>query len=195
MTWWRGAGAGDVPPAHHPVESLWEVAREARHLKANPWMTLRSEREKTCRSLAMVCGGAGGHRGVARSEPRDPCRARVYGAQAREVFRLNVSSLQREGESHFAFAARQQGAGGRTAWSGSRGHQRVPGHAPECEAGRTHVSRQRGRRITARVITKAVARAGRRLRRTCTPPVPPYVRHASARARRGPAGNPRTLGS
>jgi len=113
----------------------------------------------------MVCGGAGGHRGVARSEPRDPCRARVYGAQARGGCQAQREQLQREGD----IALRVRGKGNKERVVG------LPGQAVEAInaylATRPSAKPEEpmflvsgGRRITARVITKAVARAGRRLK-------------------------------
>jgi site-specific recombinase XerC len=106
----------------------------------------------------------------------------VYtGLRRGEVVRLDIGSLQREGD----IALRVRGKGNK---------ERVVGLPSQAvEAIDAYLATRRGvkpeepmflvsggRRITARVITKAVARAGRRLKTHLHPPlVPLHVCHAA----------------
>jgi site-specific recombinase XerD len=143
----------------------WLVKRG--HLKTNPLDDIEiPRREKTLPKVLPWSVAEQVVIGESRVRNRAILAVLVYtGLRRGEVVRLNVSSLQREGDN----ALRIRGKGNKERVVG------LPGQAVEAIdaylATRPGAKPEEpmflvsgGRRITARVITKAVARAGRRLK-------------------------------
>jgi site-specific recombinase XerD len=148
----------------------WLVKRG--HLKANPLDDIEiPRREKTLPKVLAWAVAEQAVIGESRVRNRAMLAVLVYsGLRRGEVVRLNVSSLQREGD--IALRARGKGNKERVVGRPSQAVEAIdaylvtrPGAKPEepmffiCG----------GRRISARVVSKAVARAGRRLKTTLYP--------------------------
>jgi len=143
----------------------WLVKRG--HLKANPLDDIEiPRREKTLPKVLPWSVAEQAVIGESRVRNRAILAVLVYsGLRRGEVVRLNVSSLQREGD--IALRVRGKGNKERVVGLPSQAAEAIdaylatrPGAKPE----EPMFLVSGGRRISARVITKAVARAGRRLK-------------------------------